>query len=87
MQPQQWARITKILNLFDIRVSILYGSSECQIVIGCHLFDLNHSIMLMGRPLPDVHCLLIHEQGHMLNQKDNTNEIGEIYIGGEKQPF
>ena len=87
MKSQEWTRVINLFDSSNVRISILYGTSECQTVICCHLADLNDVVVPMGYPLPGVDCLLIDEQGQTVNPVDNPNHIGEIHIGGENYSF
>ncbi len=82
MKPQQWARFIDLLSSSNVRVSVLYGMSECNGILGCHLLDVNNIVVPMGHPLPGVHCLLIDEQGQIVSHRDNISEIGQIHVGG-----
>jgi len=84
MQPQEWTRFMNFLNSFKVRVVSIYAMSECAIVVGCQLQNIDYTTIPIGKPLPDVRCLLINEQGQIIDNTNNLNEIGQIYIGGEK---
>ncbi len=83
MKPQQWTRFTDLLSSSNVRVSVLYGMSECNGVLGCHLLNINDTVVPMGYPLPDIQCLLINEQGQVVNHSDSSNEIGQIHVKGQ----
>jgi acyl-CoA synthetase (AMP-forming)/AMP-acid ligase II len=83
MKPQQWTRFTDLLSSSNVRVSVLYGMSECNGVLGCHLLNINDTVVPMGYPLPDIQCLLINEQGQVVNYSDSSNEIGQIHVKGQ----
>jgi hypothetical protein len=87
MKPQQWIRFTGLLKSSKVRLSVLYGMSECNGVLGCHLLDINDPIVPMGYPLPNVDCFLINERDEVINYSDNSNEIGQIHISGKKHPI
>ncbi len=84
MKPQQLIKFTDLLSSFKVRVSVLYGMSECNGVLGCHLLDMNDAVVPIGYPFPNVDCLLINEQNQVINHSDNSNEIGQIHISGKK---
>ncbi len=83
MKPHQWTRFTDLLSSSNVRVSVLYGMSECNGVLGCHLLNINDTVVPMGYPLPDIQCLLINEQGQVVNHSDSSNEIGQIHVKGQ----
>jgi acyl-coenzyme A synthetase/AMP-(fatty) acid ligase len=84
VKPRQWLRFTDLLSSSNVRVSVLYGMSECHGVLGCHLVDINNAVVPIGYPFPNVDCLLINEQNQVINHSDNSNEIGQIHISGKK---
>lgn len=73
------------LKPYSVKVSVIYGSSECNGALGCQLFNINERDASIGHPLPGVQCLLISESGKIINAKDCLYEIGQIYIGGLQQ--
>ncbi len=87
MKPQQWTRFTGLLSSSNVRVSVLYGMSECNGVLGCHLINIDDTVVPMGYALPGVRCLLINEQNQVISHSDNPNEVAQIYIGGQKHSF
>jgi acyl-coenzyme A synthetase/AMP-(fatty) acid ligase len=84
VKPRQWLRFSDLLSSSKVRVSVLYGMSECHGVLGCHLLDINDAVVPMGYPFPNVDCLLINEHNQVINHSDNSNEIGQIHISGKK---
>ena len=87
VKPQQWTTFIGFLSSFNVRVFILYGTSECHGVLGCQLLDMVDTDMPMGHSLPGVQCLLIDEQGRTIINAGNSSEIGEIHIGGQEYSF
>jgi hypothetical protein len=87
MKPQQWTRFTNLLSSSNVRVSVLYGMSECNGVIGCHLLNIDDTVVPMGYPLPNVRCLLINEQNQVISHSNSQSEIGQLHIGGQKHSF
>ncbi|CAF3739172.1 unnamed protein product [Rotaria socialis] len=77
------------LDLKTTRVFIFYGLSECNTAVGhvlsepsLQLGNISGSVPI-GRPLPGYRCVLVNEQGELidtlLNGKENQ---GSIHIGG-----
>ena len=83
MKTQLWAQFIDILVSTNTGVSPTYGTSECQMILGCHSYNFNNIIVPMGYPLPSVHCLLIGDQGQVISPLDNINEIGQIHAAGQ----
>ena len=83
MKPKQWTKFTDLLSSLNVRVFVQYGMSECNGVLGCYLLDINDRIIPMGNPLPGVRCLLVNEEGQVLNHLDNSRNVGEIHIAGK----
>jgi len=83
MKPQEWIRFIGFLNSSNVQVSILYGVSECNVVLGYQLLDINDTAFPIGHPLPGVQRLLIDEEGQIISNTDNPSEIGQIHIGGQ----
>jgi non-ribosomal peptide synthetase component F len=48
---------------------------------------IQHVVLPIGYPLPGIRCLLIDEQGQIISNMNNTNEIGQIHIGGQNSCF
>lgn len=82
MKPHQWARFVAFLCSPETRIYLIYGMSECFGVVGCYLTDMNYKSIPIGYPLPGVRCLLIDEEGQVINSMDGSKTIGEIHIGG-----
>lgn len=83
MKVQQLITLNRFLNSFNTRLCIQYGMSECNTVLGCELRNINDDMILpIGYPLPSIQCLLIDEQGKILDWINNINEVGQIHIGG-----
>ena len=82
MKPQQWAQFMNILTSSNTGVAIMYGTSECQLISGCHSCDFNNIIVPIGYPLPNVHCILVNENEQVINPTKDINEIGQIYAAG-----
>ena len=82
VKPQQWTRFVEFLNSANTRIFSLFGSSESNGVLACQLVDINDTMIPIGYPLPGVRCLLIDEQGLIINNRDNPSDIGQIHIGG-----
>ena len=87
LKLQQWTTFIGFLSLSNAQVIIQYGMSECNVVFGCQLIDIDEIDVPIGYPLPSVQCLLIDEQDQIISNKDNPSEIGQIYIGGEESSF
>ena len=83
MKSEHLNRFIDILSLSNTRLSTLYGTSECQVISGCHLSCFNNAPVPIGRSIPGAQCLLIDEQGKVMNHKDNLNDVGEMYAGGK----
>jgi hypothetical protein len=82
MKPQQLIKFTDLLNSFKVHISVLYGMSECNGVLGCHLLDINDAVVPIGYPFRGVRCLLINEQNQVISHSDKPSDIGQIHIGG-----
>ena len=87
MKPQEWIRFMKFLSFFNVRIISMYGMSECSVTIGCQLLDSDYTSVPIGNSLPGVLCLLINEQDQIVDNADNSDEVGEIHIGGQKFSF
>jgi acyl-coenzyme A synthetase/AMP-(fatty) acid ligase len=87
MQQQEWTQFMNFLSSFKVRVISVYGTSECPIVVGCRLQNIDYTTVPIGKPLPGIRCLLINEQGQIIDNTNNSNEIGQIHIGGEEYSF
>ncbi|UJR34821.1 hypothetical protein I4U23_027602 [Adineta vaga] len=83
INPQQWIKFLSYLNLSTIRINSQYGMSECNGVLGCRLSDVYNTIIPIGCPFTNVHCLLIDEQNNIIDKTINLNQIGQLLIGGE----
>jgi hypothetical protein len=83
MKQQQLMRLIHFCSLFNTRVCVQYGMSECNSVLGCELIDIDDVVLPLGYPLPGIQCLLIDEQGQIISNMNNTNKIGQIHIGGQ----
>ena len=84
MAPREWIRFIGFLRSTNVRISVLYGMSECNGVFGCHLSDVSYTVMPIGYPLPGVNYLLINEQGQIISCTNNSNDFGQIHIGGKQ---
>jgi long-subunit acyl-CoA synthetase (AMP-forming) len=84
MKPQHWTRFITFLSSFSTHICLLYGMSECNGVLGCHLSNADYAAVPIGYPLPYTHCLLIDEQGQVVGDTENQNIIGEIHIRGQQ---
>jgi hypothetical protein len=82
MKPQQWTKFIDLLSSSNVRVSVLYGMSECNGALWCPLLNIDDTVVPMGHPLPGVRCLLINEQNQVISHSDNPSDIGQIHIGG-----
>jgi acyl-coenzyme A synthetase/AMP-(fatty) acid ligase len=82
MKPQEWAKFINLLSSSNARIFVQYGMSECNGVLGCHPLNINDAVMPLGYPFPGVRCLLINEQGQVINPLDSSSDIGQIHIGG-----
>jgi acyl-coenzyme A synthetase/AMP-(fatty) acid ligase len=82
LKPQEWSRFMNFLSSFHVRAISMYGMSECLVVIGCQLHGNDYTNVPIGNSLPGVRCLLINEQGRIINNNDKAHEIGQIHIGG-----
>jgi acyl-coenzyme A synthetase/AMP-(fatty) acid ligase len=83
VKPKQIAKLVSILQLFNVKVCVHYGMSECGGVLGSQLLNIDNDVVPMGYPLPGVQCLLIDEQGQMIDRTNSLNQIGQLHIGGE----
>jgi acyl-coenzyme A synthetase/AMP-(fatty) acid ligase len=83
MKPKEWTKFTNSLSSFNVRFFVLYGMSECNGVLGCYLLDISDKMVPMGHPLPGVRCMLISEQGQVVNHLNSSSDVGEIHIGGK----
>ena len=84
MRPQPWAKFMNLLHSSNVRVSVLYGMTECNGVLGCLLSDIYTKSVPMGRPFPGVRCLLINEENQVICHSNTSDEIGHIHISGKK---
>ena len=82
MKSQQWTRFLTFLRSSKAQIWLQYGASELNGALGCYLTSMDDTSLPMGNPLPDVQCLLIDEQGHVISSTDDGNVLGEIHIGG-----
>jgi hypothetical protein len=87
MKPPLIAKLFSIVQSFNVQVSVLYGMSECNGVVGCQLVNTDDNFVPMGYPLQGVQCLLINEQDQIICKTDNLSEIGQLYIGGNDDLF
>lgn len=62
----------------------LYGLTECNAAIGCQLKHIDDCFVPIGYPIPGCECLLIDEKGQIISNTNDSNEIGEIHLGGLK---
>ncbi|CAF4074768.1 unnamed protein product, partial [Adineta steineri] len=82
MKPQQWTQFANLLSSYNVQICALYGTSESGVVLGCQLLNIKDTNIPIGYPLPTVQCLLVDDNGKIINTKDNSHEIGQIHIGG-----
>ncbi|CAF1029834.1 unnamed protein product [Adineta steineri] len=82
MKPQQWTQFVNLLGSSNVQICVLYGTSESGMVLGCHLLNIKDPNIPIGYPFPTIQCLLIDDDGKIINPKDNSNKIGQIHIEG-----
>lgn len=83
MKIHQLAFLVSLLSTFNqAKVCLLYGMSECNGVIGCRLVDIHDPAVPIGYPFQSIRCLLIDDQGQIIDKISNPNKIGQIHIGG-----
>ena len=82
MKLQQRVQFMDILTASNTGVAMTYGTSECQLISGCHSSDFNNIIVPIGYPLPNVHLVLVNENEQVINPTKDINEIGQIYVAG-----
>ena len=82
MKAQQWSRFMAFLTSSTTKICLQYGASECHGLLGCYLSSIDDTPLPIGYPLPGVRCLLIDEQGHVINSANNEDTVGEIHVGG-----
>lgn len=87
MKPEHWIKFITLLSSFNVRLFVQYGMSECPGALGYHLLNVNDTVVPMGYPLLDVQCLLVNEQGQVINHSENSNEIGQMHIRGKHPLF
>jgi hypothetical protein len=87
MKPQQLAKLLTFLNHSNTRVFVYFGLSECNVALGCQLFDNDNSTIILpiGYPLYGFRCLLVDEQGETITSTASLgqNKVGQIHLGGE----
>ncbi|CAF4123511.1 unnamed protein product, partial [Adineta steineri] len=83
MKPQEWTQFINLLSSSNVQLYASYGTSESNVVLGCQLLNIKDTVIPMGYPFPTIRCLLIDDDdGKIINIIDNSNKIGQIYIGG-----
>ncbi|CAF1334934.1 unnamed protein product, partial [Adineta steineri] len=82
MKPQQWTQFVNLLSSSNVQLCVLYGNSESIVALGCQLVNIKDTNIPIGYPLPNIQCLLIDDDGKIINTTDNSNKIGQIHIGG-----
>lgn len=82
VKPQQWARFMAFVTESETEVFVQYGLSECNAALLCLLTSMNGTSLPMGYPFPGVQCLLVNEQGAVIDSADDGSIVGEIHIGG-----
>ncbi|CAF1420288.1 unnamed protein product [Adineta steineri] len=82
LKPQQWTQFANLLSSYNVQICVLYGTSESGVVLGCQLLNIKDTDIPIGYPLPTIQCLLIDDNGKIINTTDNSHEIGQIHIGG-----
>jgi acyl-coenzyme A synthetase/AMP-(fatty) acid ligase len=82
VKPHELVQFIHFLSSSNACMTVQYGMSECSGVIGCSLLNIDDAAIPIGYPLPGVHCVLVDEQGQVINQTDNSNATGQIHIGG-----
>jgi acyl-coenzyme A synthetase/AMP-(fatty) acid ligase len=87
MKPQQLATLISVLRLFKVQICTQYGMTECNTALGCQLLGTDDTTVPIGYSLPGYRCLLIDEEGQTISNTSNSNEIGQIHIGGQESSF
>ncbi|CAF4054833.1 unnamed protein product [Adineta steineri] len=82
MKPQQWTQFVNLLSSSNVQLYIIYGMSESNGVLGCQLLNIKDTNIPIGYPFPTIRCLLIDDDGKIINTADNSSKIGQIHIGG-----
>ncbi|CAF0982682.1 unnamed protein product [Adineta steineri] len=82
MKPHQWIQFVNLLSSSSVQLCVLYGTSESSVVLGCQLLNIKDSNIPIGYPFPTIQCLLIDDDGKIINTTDNSSKIGQIHIGG-----
>jgi acyl-coenzyme A synthetase/AMP-(fatty) acid ligase len=87
VKPLEWARFTKFLKPFNIRIISVFGMTEFNLAVGSQLQNIDCNSLPLGYPLPGYRCLLIDEQGQVVRKTGNLSEIGQIHLGGRQYSF
>ncbi|CAF1473510.1 unnamed protein product, partial [Adineta steineri] len=82
LKPQQWTQFVNLLTSSNVQLCVIYGTSESCGALGCQLLNIKNTDIPIGYPLPNIRCLLIDDDGKIINTTHNLSEIGQIYIGG-----
>ncbi|CAF1168864.1 unnamed protein product [Adineta steineri] len=82
MKPHEWIQFINLLSSSNIQLYFIYGMSESNGVFGCQLLNIKDTNIPIGYPFPATRCLLIDDDGKIINTTDNSNKIGQIHIGG-----
>lgn len=82
IKPKQQTKLFDVLKMFNIQVCFLYGMTECNLILGYPLLNIDESILPLGYPLPAYRCLLIDEKGQLISSTNNSIDIGQIHIAG-----
>jgi hypothetical protein len=86
MKPQQLVKLLTFINHSNTRVFVYFGLSECNVALGCQLFNNDKSIIILpiGYPMYGFRCLLVDEHGETITHTASLseNKIGQIHLGG-----
>ncbi|CAF1525664.1 unnamed protein product, partial [Adineta steineri] len=82
LKSQQWAQFVNLLSSSNVQLCVIYGTSESSGVLGCRLLNISDTDIPIGYPFPTIQCLLIDDDGKIINTTNNSSKIGQIHIGG-----